>query len=199
GPHRAPAAVRDPLPPEGVSMTYRVMFGGNEIGTQNVRIAQHDITGHVVVEHDTKLEVRILFAVAYTLEHRSREVWDGFTLKSLKATTVENGKTTVVDGAASDKELRIRSGDTEVAVPLDAVTSDSFWIAAATESSSVVNARTGDAATPQVTKLEDGRVNIKASFAHGPVEATVRYDGDFLAEAEIDDEGQTVKLVRVDG
>ena len=180
-------------------MTYRVTFGGNEIGTQKVRIAQHDTAGHVVVEHETKLEVRILFAVAYTLDHRSREVWDGFTLKSLKATTVENGDTTVVDGAASEKELRIRSGDMEVSVPRDAVTSDSFWIAAATDSSSVVNARTGDAAAPRVTDLGDGRLNIKANFAHGPVEATVRYDGDFLAEAEINDEGQTVKLVRVDG
>ena len=199
GPRRAPVAVRDPLPPEGVSIAYRVTFGDDEIGTQRVRIAQHDMAGHVVVEHETTLEVRILFAVAYTLDHRSREVWDGFVLKSVKATTVENGEKTVVEGAASDVGFRIRSGETDVSVPHDVVTSDSFWVAASTGSSRVINARTGDAAAPQVKDLGGGRWHIKAEFAHGPVEATVLYDGDFLAEAEIVDDGQTVRLKRIDG
>ena len=84
-------------------------------------------------------------------------------------------------------------------MPRDVVTSDSFWIAAATQSSSVINARSGDAAVPRVTDLGKGRWRIKADFAHGAVEATVLYDGDFLAEAEIVDDGQTVKLIRIDG
>jgi hypothetical protein len=198
GPQIARAAVRDPLPPEGVEFTYRVLFSDSEIGEQRVIIREHDKTGHVVIEHEVKLEVRILFAVAYALDHRSTEVWEGFTLKSVRSETIENDERTVIEGEATKDGFRIRAGESEMVTPAGAVTSDSFWVAAAMEAPKVVNARTGETATPAVKDLGNGRWHLKADFEHGLVEATVRFEGDFLAEAEVDSNGHTVKLVRVD-
>jgi hypothetical protein len=183
------AAVKDPLPQEGVEFIYRVLFGGNEIGTQKVSIRQHDTAGHVVVEHQIKLEVRILFAVAYALEHRSTEVWEGFTLKSVHSETIENTEQTVVEGEATEAGFRIRNAQ---------VTSDSFWLAAAMKSPKVINTRTGDTASPDLKDLGNGRWHLKANFDHGPIEATMRFDGDFLVEANVDSDGHTVRMERID-
>jgi hypothetical protein len=198
GPQMAQAAVKDPLPPEGVEFVYRVLFSGSEIGTQKVAIRQHDAAGHVVVEHETKLEVRILFAVAYALEHRSTEVWEGFTLKSIQSETIENDERTLVEGEATESGFRILSAHSETVIPEGAVTSDSFWLAAAMTSPKVINTRTGDTASPDLKDLGNGRWHLKANFDHGPIEATVRFDGDFLVEAEVDSDGHTVRMERLD-
>lgn len=198
GPQMTRAAVKDPLPPEGVEFIYRVLFGGSEIGTQTVSIRQHDTAGHVVVEHQIKLEVRILFAVAYALEHRSTEVWEGFTLKSVHSETIENTERTVVKGEATEAGFRIRNAQSEWVVQEGAVTSDSFWLAAAMKSPTVINTRTGETASPDLKDLGNGRWHLKANFDHGPIEATMRFDGDFLVEADVDSDGHTVRMERID-
>ena len=50
------AVVNDILPPKGVVLDYKVLFNGSDIGYQRVKIRDHDAAGHVVVEHETKLE-----------------------------------------------------------------------------------------------------------------------------------------------
>jgi len=197
GPRAVSAVVNDVLPAEGVVLNYRVSFNGGDIGYQRVRIREHDQDGHVVVEHDTKLEVRILFAVAYSLQHRSTEVWEGFTLKSVKSETVENDQRTLVDGRATDKGFRLDNQKSQWLTPGELVTADSFWIAAALEAASVVNTRTGDTAKPVLKKIGDDRWHLSAAFAHGAVDATLDFDNGFLREAEVDSDGHLVRLVRV--
>ena len=197
GPRAVPAVVNDVLPAEGVVLDYRASLNGSDIGYQRVRIREHDEDGHVVVEHDTKLEVRILFAVAYRLEHRSTEVWEGFTLKSVKSETVENDQRTLVDGRATDKGFRLDNQKSQWLTPGELVTADSFWIAAALEAASVVNTRTGDTAKPVLKKIGEDRWHLSAAFAHGAVDATLEFDNGFLREAEVDSDGHLVRLVRV--
>lgn len=197
GPRLGNAVVRDPLPPEGVELDYKVLFGDSQIGLQKMRIRSHDLAGHVVIDHESRMQVRVLFAVAYSLEHRSTEVWDGFDLKSIRSDTIENGERTLVVGEATEKGFVIRKGEQDWLVPSGVVTSDSFWIATAMNACNVVNARTGDFARPEVRDLGGGRWHIKGAFDHGPVEATLRFAGNFLAEAEVDSDGHRVRLLRV--
>ena len=197
GPRAVSAVVNDVLPAEGVVLNYRVLFNGSDIGYQRVRIREHDEDGHVVVEHDTKLEVRILFAVAYNLDHKSTEVWEGFTLKSVKSETVENDQRTLVDGRATDKGFRLDNQKSQWLTPGELVTADSFWIAAALEAASVVNTRTGETAKPVLKKIGDDRWHLSAAFAHGAVDATLEFDNGFLREAEVDSDGHLVRLVRL--
>ena len=197
GPRAVSAVVNDVLPPEGVILNYRVLFNGSDIGHQRIRIREHDVAGHVVVEHDTKLEVRILFAVAYSLDHKSTEIWEGFTLKSVKSETIENDQRTLVEGWATDKGFRLDNQKSQWLTPGELVTADSFWIAAALEAASVVNTRTGDTAKPVLKKIGEDRWHLSAAFAHGAVDATLEFDDGFLREAEVDSDGQLVPLVRV--
>lgn len=196
GPRAVSAVVDDVLPPEGVVLKYRVLFNGSEIGHQQIRIREHDLDGHVIVEHDAKFEVRILFAVAYSLEHRSTEVWEGFTLKSVESETIENDQRTLVKGRATEKGFHINNRNSEWLTHGNLVTADSFWIATALEAASVVDTRTGDAAVPVVEKVGEDRWHLSAAFAHGTVDAKLEFDGGFLREAEVDSGGHRVHLVR---
>ena len=198
GARSARAVVNDPLPEKGVQLNYRVLFGDSDIGRQKISIRDHDRKGHVVVAHETKLEVRVLFSVAYALDHRSTEVWEGFTLKSIRSVTLENGKKTLIKGELAADGFHIRNGQEAWVAPKNAVSSDSFWIAAAMRSASVVNARTGDSALLMKKKLPDGRWHLKAEFDHGTVEARMRFDGDFMVDAEVDSDGHGVKLIRIE-
>jgi len=65
-------------------------------------------------------------------------------------------------------------------------------------SASVVNTRTGETASPVKEKLPDGRWHLKAKFDHGMVEARMRFDGDFMTEAEVDSDGHVIKLTRIE-
>ncbi|MGB5496378.1 MAG: DUF6134 family protein [Sedimenticolaceae bacterium] len=197
GPRAVSAVVNDILPPEGVVLNYRVLFHDSDIGHQQIRIREHDLAGHVVVEHEAKMEVRILFAVAYSLEHRSTEVWEGFTLKSVKSDTVENDQRTLVQGRATDEGFHLNNQENEWLTPGGLVTSDSFWAAAALEAASVVNTRTGDTAVPVLKKIGHDRWHLSAVFPHSPIEATLEFDGGFLREAEVDAGGHRVRLVRL--
>jgi hypothetical protein len=196
GPDVTRAAVRGKLPAEGVEIDYRVLFNGSEIGTQKVLIRSHDKADHVVVEHQIKLEVRILFAVAYALDHRSTEIWQGFELQSIKSDTTENGERYVVEGEVTPDGFSIRKDGVEHAAAMNAVTTDSFWLAAAMSAPEVMNTRTGETAKSIVTQLGDDRWHLKAEFPHGVTEATMRYSGDFLAEAEIDSDGHKIRIER---
>ena len=197
GPRTVSAVVNDVLPPEGVVLNYQVLFNDSEIGYQRIRIREHDKAGHVVVEHDTKLEVRIFFAVAYSLEHRSTEVWEGFTLKSVKSETRENDQQTVVEGSATDNGFHLSNAKGAWLTTGELVTADSFWIATALEAATVVNTRTGDTAVPTLKKVGEDRWHLSADFVHGSIDATLEFDGGFLREAEVDSDGHRVRLVRV--
>ena len=197
GPRVLQAAVRDPLPQEGVELTYKVSYGDQEIGEQTVSIREHDEAGHVVVAYRTKLKVRILFTTAYELDHNSTEVWHGFTLKSLQSKTTEDGEHFHVEGEATDDGFRIRQGLSDWTAPNDTVTTDSFWVAAALTAPNVINARSGKSSALQVTDLGDNRWHLVAEFDDGPIKATLRFDGDFLAEAEVDSDGHRVNFQRV--
>ncbi|MCH8167629.1 MAG: hypothetical protein IID49_06320 [Proteobacteria bacterium] len=198
GPHVAWAVVKSKLPPEGVEIDYRVLYHGRDIGTQKVMIRQHDKADHVVVEHEVKLEVRILFAVAYSLDHRSTEIWRGFELQSIKSDTTENGDHYVVEGEATQDGFSIRKDGVAFPAPRNLVTTDSFWLASAMSAPEVMNVRTGEIAKPVIKQLGDNRWHLKAAFPHGVVEATMRFSGDFLAEADVDNEGHKIRIERIE-
>ena len=197
GPRVLQAAVQNPLPAEGVELTYKVSYGEQDIGQQTVSIRQHDDAGHVVVAYRTKLKVKILFTTAYELDHNSTEVWNGFTLRSLRSKTIEDGEHFEVEGQATDDGFRVRQGLSDWTAPNDTVTSDSFWVAAALTAPNVINARSGETSALQVTDLGNSRWRLEADFDDGPIKATLRFDGDFLAEAEVDSGGHLVNFQRV--
>jgi hypothetical protein len=198
GPALSMNAIREILPEEGFNLKYRVSYGGNEIGHQEVSITEHIEGDHLVIEHTIELEVKILFAVAYSLQHKSTEVWStDRRLISVEAETIENGDKALVKGLHKEDGFHI-AGNYGEHTGLDSlVTSDSFWVASAMQAPMIMNVRTGDLAKPQISTTDDGKFHLKADFERGAVEAKLEYEGNFLKQAEIDSDGHLVKFVKV--
>lgn len=197
GPRLTEAAVKGTLPPAGIEFTYRLLFGGHEVGQQRTYIRSHDELDQVVIEHRINAEVRILFATAYRLDHASVEIWDGFQLSSVTSDTRENDASYAVQGKRTQDGFELQQTEGQLLVDKELVTTDSFWIAAALRSPQVLNTRTGDIATPSVEQLDGNRWHLRADFAHGPIEASMRFDGEFLAEAEVNENGHELQIIRM--
>lgn len=188
-------SVNAEFPSDGLELKYRVFYGGNEIGYQKISVKKH--ADDVVIEHETKLEVRVLFAIAYSLDHISTEVWaPNHQLVSINSTTIENGEKTEVLGRQRGNGLHIQGGYGEHAELNSIVTTDSFWFASALQNPMIINTRTGDVAEAKVSRIEENRFHVKADFAHGSVEAKLRFDNNFLVDAEIDSDGHIVRFMR---
>ncbi len=183
---------------DGVILKYRVFYGDSQIGHQEVSINKHSEPGHIIIKHNIDLEVKILFAVAYALQHESTEIWStDKVLTYINSKTVENGEESLVEGKQNSGVFAFNGMDGLEEAPVDVVTSDSFWVSTAMNASSIVNTRTGDVAKPNIKKLDDNRFHLTADFAHGSVDATLHFEGGFLKDAEIDSDGHIVKFQRI--
>lgn len=195
-PEMGSTAVRSPLPTEGVRLSYSVFYGESRIGQHDVLIREHDEADHVVIQHALSAEVRVFFAVAYSLEHRSTEIWRGSELRSIRSETVENDERFLTEAEPIDEGMFLRSERHEVIVPHGAVSSDSFWLAASLKAPAIVNVRSGEVAIPTIRKRNDGRFEFSAKFPHGSIEAELLFDGEFLREARTESGGHEVVFRR---
>lgn len=190
--------VRDQMPDEGFKLKYKVSLGDSHIGHQEVVISKHTADDHLIIEHLVDVEVRMLFAVVYSMNHQSTEVWTvDKRLVSVESKTIENGKLAEVAGVHKEDGLHILGEFGEYAGLDAAVTTDSFWIASALEAPAIINTRTGELAKPKISKHADGTHQMNIDFPHGSVVARLSFDGDFLQRAEIDSDGHIVKFERI--
>lgn len=197
GPRVANSVVKNSLPPEGAGLFYQLIFGDSVIGSQRIKIRSHDDKDHVIVDHEVDMEVRVLFTVAYSLKHRSTEVWNGYNLISIDSETKENNQNHVIKGNATHGDFVLHNENGALDVRGNVVTLDSFWLASAMSTPKLINTRNGDIAIPKSKSLGNGRWHLKADFPHGPIEATMKFNGDFLEQAEIDSAGHIVKIKRM--
>ena len=72
------------------------------------------------------------------------------------------------------------------------MTSDSFWLLSALDSHSVLNARTGEIASPVVKQLSKEHYHLNAKFPHGQINANLYFKDDYLKKAVIDSNGHIV-------
>ena len=165
GPSMSMTSIKEKLPSEGFNLKYQVFYGGNEIGSQTVAITEHTEGDHLVIEHSIELEVRILFAVAYSLEHKSREIWStDRRLISVEAETIENGDKALVKGLHKEDGFHISGGYGDHTGLNSLVTSDSFWVASAMDAPMIMNVRTGDLAKPHISAIGKEKFHLKADF-----------------------------------
>ena len=190
------SGVHAALPAGGVELGYNLSFGGSEIGRQVVRIRSHDLQDHVVIDHEVNAEVRLLFAVVFSLKHESTEIWDGLTLRSVRSNTLQNGENSDVLAERVSDGFRIKNPTEERILAGSIVTIDSFWFAAAIDDPNILNTRTGEIAECQRRSLGQDRWHITAPFAHGTIETKVEFRDGYLLEAEIDSDGHTLMIQR---
>ena len=187
-------SLKNLVPNEKVMFRYRIFFGGHVVGHHNVMVHQraHDL---VEIEHNVAMEIRLMLITAYKLEMKSREVWKGLDrkrLQRLKSGSVEDGERRVIDGRAVGGGFSLRSGTSVRILPGDVATEQSFWFSGILQRPHLIDTQSGKLLRPIVRKLPNGHWYME----YGKVKAKLRFNGDFLAEAEVDHDGHVAKIVR---
>ncbi|WP_119299747.1 DUF6134 family protein [Dongia deserti] len=182
-----PLPARDPFQLYGNEILFDVERDGELIGQHIVTFTR--TTEGVRVDSRADVEVDLLFLSAYRLRHQAHELWSDGELKSVEASTNENGDYTHVQAVRDAAGMVISSSEGTFKVP--AILPTSHWNAALLKGGPLLNTLTG--------KLSDVRV-----FYQGFDTVTTRggslrarrylYSGDLNGEIWFDDEGRWVKL-----
>ena len=170
---------------------YRILSGDAEIGHHTVAVSR-DVSGLTRVDHHRELKMEFLVIPLYAFEMKSKELWDGQTLKALQADTVENGKNFVVQGSAVEDGFAVSGSRGEFVAPANVATTESFWSTWALKKSHLLDTVKGKVVQPLVHPLDDGRWHLE----HDKVKADIRFDGDFMSDAYVDRNGHLVRFVR---
>lgn len=122
-------------------------------------------------------------------------MWDGQTLKSLYSEGSENGSDFVVQGEAVRNGFAVSGPQGDFTAPPDVATTESVWRTSALRKPHLVDTVKGRVVQPLVHPLDDGRWHLE----HGKLKADIRFDGEFMADADVDKDGHQVRFVRTTG
>jgi hypothetical protein len=118
-----PAAATPGVPPEG-SMVFSVRKSGSEVGTHRIDFAERD--GALIVDTDSRLQLRIAFVTVYRYVQRTRETWRNGVLVGIESDIDDNGTPFRLRGAVQDGVLRLDGHQEIHKVPLG-IKPLSYW------------------------------------------------------------------------
>jgi hypothetical protein len=117
------AAAMPGVPPDG-AMVFSVRKSGSEVGTHRITFAERD--GALVVETDSKLQLRLAFVTVYRYVQRTREIWRDGVLVGIESDIDDNGTPFRLRGVAKDGVLRLDGHQETHAVPVG-IKPLSYW------------------------------------------------------------------------
>lgn len=158
------------------------------------RIGEHRMAvsragDRLIVEHDSRIAVKFLFAIAYRREARYREVWRDDRLIAFEGVVDNNGEVMAVEARAEDDRLLIDGGGGVIEAPAETVPTQPSY-EGAIERRWFMKVGTGELLEGTVERAEPATVMV----AGEDVEAT-RYvvSGDLEQEVWFDQTGLWVK------
>jgi len=160
----------------GPETRYVIRRNGKRIGKHTVKFEQIDNTLTVKVESDIK--VTVLKIPVYTFRYTATELWRDSTLRSVVATTTENGESNTVTFDASNSEQR-------------STFASNHWHPGVLESKHVFNTLTGNISDITLTKIGHEQLQTESSIISA---SHYRYTGDIEADVWYDDEHLWAKL-----
>ena len=186
--------LKDPLPANGVLLTYDILYKGERVGEHQMKaIPDGDL---IRLEHNRHIDVKVLFITAFTERHQSTEWWTKeVILKKLEAKSLLNGKEVIISGRAQPDGFVFVVDGKALKVPVDSVTLDSYWVANAVKRSTVIDVANGKVLKTTSNIMPDGRVELKAKN----LVANFAYQGDFMSRGELEQDGNTIIYQRTSG
>ena len=106
------------------SFQHDVLLDGKPIGFH--RFTLQDTGSGVRVDGHARFVVKLLGLKVFDYDHRISEQWDGACLERLEATTLQNGRTSRVEGSASTRTFTVRNDAATKPID-DCVASFAYW------------------------------------------------------------------------
>jgi hypothetical protein len=143
---------------------FRVLLDDKEIGRHTYTVSPQDALTYVTSE--ARFDVKFLFITVYTYTHVNNEVWQGDCLRTIDASTDDNGEPLFVRGEYLDQHLSLSTpaGRAQLA---GCVRTFAYWDPRLLSNSQLLNAQTGELLPVEVEALEDATITVRGE----PVDA----------------------------
>ncbi|HAA93712.1 MAG TPA: hypothetical protein DCS82_01765 [Rhodospirillaceae bacterium] len=156
---RAAFAEKPPLSvPKSGTLEFQVIRNGEVLGDHKFAFRHEGKRLEVDVSSD--IEYRLFFIPFYKHHHRSREIWDGDRLVSMKSFTDDNGEELDLKVKAVGGKLEIDGPKGEATAPGDAAPA-SFWSATALKRSQIVSTLRGGVDPIEVEYIGEKTITVK--------------------------------------
>ncbi len=172
-----------------------------DIGTHVLTFRCHG--DQLIVETSVDVKVKILFVTAYERQARYREVWEGDRLIAYDARTDDDGEVYDTRARIDGGELVVDGVEGSARVPLDAVSSHP-WNVAAVDRPVIFGQRDGKVrrvsvqqAPPERIRIGSDRIEARKYVVSGDLERELYYapDGTWL-QWRLERDGKTVTITR---
>lgn len=155
---------------------------------------------------DANFEVKFLFIVAYSYEHRNQEQWQDGCLRAIDSQTDDNGDLFTVQGQLEDDGFALTANQESMQLPA-CITTFSYWYPGFLSQTALLNSQTGEYIPVEITgpfpdtRLDRGntvqaqRYRIKAKDID--IRLWYSQDGDWLALESAVKGGRTLRYERI--
>lgn len=185
-------SLKEPLPPEGVSFEYDILYDGDVVGSHRIRVEHSG--EHIKISHKRRIEVDVLFVKAFSEEHEAVELWStAAELLSVEGFSERNGERLVIHGSREGNTFRINYGGRTETVPMPLATDDSYWATNSTSQDRVISVARAKTITYRGKK---GAGSGDSLLEADGMSISLVFEGDFLKAATIVDNGKTVQYRR---
>jgi len=137
---------------------FDVMLDGSSIGSQVFRWSGDEQRSRVEIE--AIFDVKILFYTAYSYRHRNEEVWERGCLRSMQASTDDNGELFRVKATAAVDSVLVETRDGREQLPA-CVSSFAYWAPAQLRSSRLLNSQTGKYEKVTIRELGEETIVVR--------------------------------------
>lgn len=163
-PYRAPAVILGvsvmlamlfAAPAAGMLLTsqkqwqFEVYLDDKAIGEHTFSVRQDQ--GIETIRTEASFDVKVLFVTAFSYDHENIEVWRDGCLAEIDATTVINGKRSIVRGQQKDKGFTTQVGESTESYN-GCVSTFAYWDPNFLNNSQLLNSQTGELEAVEVRK-----------------------------------------------
>ena len=137
---------------------FKVLLDDDEIGYHRFVVTPHNTFTYVNTE--ARFDVKFLFITAYSYLHSNSEVWQGDCLRTIQATTDDNGEDLFVRGEYNKQKLVVRTPAGEQQLE-GCIRSFAYWDPKLLSGKRLLNSQTGELVEVAIQQLGESTIQVR--------------------------------------
>jgi len=137
---------------------FKVLLDDDEIGYHRFVVTPHNTFTYVNTE--ARFDVKFLFITAYSYLHSNSEVWQGDCLRTIQATTDDNGEDLFVRGEYNEQRLVVHTPAGEQQLE-GCIRTFAYWDPELLNGTRLLNSQTGELVEVAIQRLGQSTIQVR--------------------------------------
>lgn len=135
---------------------FKVLLDNKPIGQHTFSLRENN--DNRILTSQANFNVKFLFINAYQYQHSATETWNGDCLNNLEAKTIENDKTTIINGTAENNRFLLNQGKQTLPA---CVMTFAYWNPKILTQNKLLNPQTGDYLDSKIKNLGKETISVQ--------------------------------------